>query len=60
MTALLEMRDISKTFPGVRALDKVSLSVDGGSVHALILIEVISSPRITPIAPGTSTVETEG
>ncbi len=33
---LLEMRGISKSFPGVRALDDVSLTVKAGSVHALM------------------------
>lgn len=33
---LLMMRDIRKEFPGVRALDGVSLSVAHGSVHALM------------------------
>ncbi len=33
---LLEMIDISKTFPGVKALDKVSLRVRKGTVHALM------------------------
>ena len=33
---LLQMTDISKTFPGVKALDKVSLSVHRGTVHALM------------------------
>jgi ribose transport system ATP-binding protein len=33
---LLEMRAISKTFPGVRALDNVSLSVRPGEVHSLM------------------------
>ena len=33
---LLEMKNISKSFPGVRALDGVSLSVRRGSVHALM------------------------
>ena len=33
---LLSMRDISKSFPGVRALDRVSLTVRRGSVHALM------------------------
>ena len=33
---LLEMRGISKTFPGVRALDGVTLKVRRGSVHALM------------------------
>ena len=33
---LLEMRNISKSFPGVKALDKVSLTVRAGTVHALM------------------------
>src|SRR5438876_214604 len=33
---LLEMRGISKSFPGVRALDDVSLSVNAGEVHCLL------------------------
>ena len=33
---LLEVRNISKSFPGVVALDDVSLRVDRGTVHALI------------------------
>ncbi|MBQ7332888.1 MAG: sugar ABC transporter ATP-binding protein, partial [Clostridia bacterium] len=36
MAALLEMTDISKSFPGVLALDSVSISVEGGTVHALM------------------------
>ncbi|WP_265501617.1 multiple monosaccharide ABC transporter ATP-binding protein [Paracoccus beibuensis] len=35
MTALLEMRRISKTFPGVKALDDVSLEVREGEIHAI-------------------------
>jgi ribose transport system ATP-binding protein len=35
MTPFLEVRDISKTFPGVRALDRVSLRVTRGEVLAL-------------------------
>lgn len=34
--ALLEMRGISKTFPGVRALDNVRLAVHPGQVHSLM------------------------
>ncbi len=34
--ALLEMRGISKEFPGVKALDNVSLTVRSGTVHALM------------------------
>jgi len=33
---LLEMRNISKTFPGVRALDDVSLDLRAGEIHALV------------------------
>ncbi|NUB42790.1 sugar ABC transporter ATP-binding protein [Fertoebacter nigrum] len=33
--ALLEMRGISKTFPGVRALDNVTLAVEQGEIHAI-------------------------
>lgn len=33
---LLQMVDISKEFPGVKALDKVSLTVKKGTVHALM------------------------
>ncbi len=36
MPALLEMREITKTFPGVTALDKVSFQVEEGEVHALV------------------------
>lgn len=33
---VLEMKEITKTFPGVKALDGVSLNVREGSVHALM------------------------
>ena len=35
-TPILEMRNISKTFPGVKALSNVALSVAPGEVHALM------------------------
>ena len=35
-TPLLEMRDIVKEFPGVRALDGVDLTVRAGEVHCLL------------------------
>lgn len=33
---ILEMRNITKTFPGVKALDNVSFSVEQGEIHALV------------------------
>ena len=33
---LLEMKNITKTFPGVRALDNVNLQVEEGEIHALV------------------------
>ncbi len=35
-TPILEMKDISKTFPGVKALTNVTLTVYPGEVHALM------------------------
>jgi len=34
--ALLSIRDVSKAFPGVKALDRVSLDVSGGVVHGIV------------------------
>ena len=36
MSALLEMRGITKEFPGVKALDQVSLTVESGEILALV------------------------
>jgi putative multiple sugar transport system ATP-binding protein len=36
MTAILEMRGITKTFPGVKALDNVNITVKAGEIHALV------------------------
>ncbi len=36
MQTLLEMRNITKTFPGVKALDDVNLKVRQGEIHALV------------------------
>ncbi len=35
MNVMIEMREITKTFPGVIALDHVSLKVEAGTVHAI-------------------------
>ncbi len=35
MTAILEMRGIGKSFPGVRALDQVNLTIAPGEIHAI-------------------------
>ena len=35
MTSLLEMRSITKEFPGVKALDNVNLTVAEGEIHAI-------------------------
>lgn len=35
MDYILEMREITKTFPGVKALDKVNIKVKSGEIHAL-------------------------
>lgn len=35
MSTLLEMREITKIFPGVKALDRVSLNVEAGEIHAI-------------------------
>lgn len=36
MSMILEMRGITKTFPGVKALDNVNLKVRAGEIHALV------------------------
>ncbi len=60
MTALLELANISKSFPGVKALEDVHFSTDAGQVHALVgengagkstLIKVISG--VHPADSGT-------
>ena len=33
---ILEMRDITKTFPGVKALSSVNLNVERGEIHAIV------------------------
>ncbi|WP_421953193.1 multiple monosaccharide ABC transporter ATP-binding protein [Pelagibacterium sp.] len=36
MTSILEMRGITKSFPGVNALENVNLVVEQGEIHALV------------------------
>ncbi len=36
MAAILEMKNIVKEFPGVKALDNVNLKVEKGEIHALV------------------------
>ena len=36
MTAMLEMRNVSKSFAGVQALRDVNFSVHAGQIHALV------------------------
>ena len=36
MTAMLEMRNVSKSFAGVRALRDVNFTVEAGQIHALV------------------------
>ena len=36
MAALLEIKGLDKTFPGVRALKGVQLTVNKGEVHGLV------------------------
>ncbi|MBN2092335.1 sugar ABC transporter ATP-binding protein, partial [candidate division KSB1 bacterium] len=36
MTKLLQMKDISKSYPGVQALEKIQFDLEAGEVHALV------------------------
>lgn len=36
MTALLELKQIKKSFPGVKALDGIDLTIQPGQIHALL------------------------
>jgi putative multiple sugar transport system ATP-binding protein len=44
MKPLLEMRSITKTFPGVKALNEVNLTVMEGEIHAWWAKTVRASP----------------
>ena len=36
MTTIIEIKNISRAFPGVQALNEVSLKIDAGNIHALV------------------------
>jgi ABC-type sugar transport system ATPase subunit len=36
LSAIIEFRDIEKRFPGVKALDRVSFSIERGEIHAIV------------------------
>lgn len=42
---ILEMRGITKTFPGVKALSNVNLAVRAGEIHAVVARTARASPR---------------
>ncbi|MBI5669548.1 MAG: sugar ABC transporter ATP-binding protein [Chloroflexi bacterium] len=65
MAAILELENISKQFPGVKALDNVHFEVNAGEVHALLgengagkstLIKIISGVH----KPDTGTMKLDG
>lgn len=52
MTATLELREIDKSFPGVRALSQVSLTVQAGRIHALLGENGAGKSTLIKIAAG--------
>ena len=48
----LQMKDISKTFPGVKALDHVQLKIRPGEVHALMGENGAGKPTLMKILMG--------
>jgi len=57
---VLEMRDISKTFPGVKALNKVRLSAYGGEVMALMGENGAGKSTLMKILSGAYTADPGG
>ena len=60
MEYILEMKDISKTFPGVKALDHVQLQVRPGEVHALMGENGAGKSTLMKILMGIYTRDTGG
>jgi ribose transport system ATP-binding protein len=65
MAAILKIRGISKTYPGVRALQEVSFDVERGSIHAIMgengagkstLMQIIAGAQ----PPSAGTLEFDG
>jgi len=58
-TLSLELRNVSKHFPGVRALDRVSLDVAAGEIHGLVGENGAGKSTLMGVASG-ALVPTEG
>lgn len=48
---LLQVKDVSKTFPGVKALDHVNLQIGYGEVHGLIGKTAQGKVRLSKLSP---------
>ena len=51
MTAMLEMRGVSKSFAGVQALRDVSFTVEAGEIHALVGANGLGVPVVRALNP---------